>query len=236
MDCLCAVIWIGLMRARWQRGRGAGKADAGEALEPHETTRFNIAVDARRRLQPPLPDTYMGNAFVVAVAQARVEDVIGTAISRTIATAALRIRQAINSVDDAYIRRRFNFAASLCARQTPAHVSPGDCGTALHRALDPARAGVDCSSWIDFPVTHFRIPGTTTTMTTDGGQDGGEGRPAWVRKTYSANPGAVNVLPRRGGTKGSDEDEWEVLVAAAEVDVERMVKGMEGCRGFVGVV
>ncbi|KKY26654.1 putative trichothecene 3-o-acetyltransferase [Diplodia seriata] len=155
--------------------------------------------------------------------------------TQTIATAALRIRQAINSVDDAYIRRRFNFAASLCAKQTPAHVSPGDCGAALHRALDPARAGVDCSSWIDFPVTDFRIPGTTT-MTTDGGQDGGEGRPAWVRKTYSANPGAVNVLPRRGGTKGSDEDEWEVLVAAAEVDVERMVEGMEECRGFVGVV
>lgn len=47
----------------------------------------------------------------------------------------------------------------------------------------------------------------------------------------------MNVLPRRVGARGKYEDEWEVLVAAAEEDMERMVEEMErDVSGFVGCV
>lgn len=62
-DCLCAMLWLAIMRARcWRLGRNA-------------TARFTTAVDARRRLSNPLPN-YFGNLIVAAVATMSINELV----------------------------------------------------------------------------------------------------------------------------------------------------------------
>ncbi|KAK4183432.1 hypothetical protein QBC35DRAFT_543760 [Podospora australis] len=68
------------------------------------------------------------------------------------------------------------------------------------------RYGVlDCSSWIDLGSDiSFGMPGTPD-------RNGEGGNIDWCRKTYSANDGSMNILPRHGRTRGNAN--WEVLLA-----------------------
>ena len=63
-DCLCALLWIAVMRARARR-LGSG-----------DISKFTTAVDARSRVGRPMPD-YMGNLIVAATAEMTVEQLIG---------------------------------------------------------------------------------------------------------------------------------------------------------------
>lgn len=291
-DVLCALVWVGVMRARWLRGRGsAAVSKEEEVLRADEVARFNIAVNARTKMKPALPAGYVGNAFVVAVAEATVGEVVGfhgedgdededegfhemlsspssppaaaaapsgrnkmtttkTTLNNpfhhseptppstppqqpttlppltihTIARAATHIRRAIAAVDDAYIRARFSFVASLPPTSAdPTAITKENNTATLKQALDPARTGLDFTSWDAFGAEFdFGIPGTTA-----------DGKPAWVRKTWSAGEGAVNILPRKAGA------EWfEVLLALAAEDMDAVCGGdgvgLRGCEWWGG--
>ncbi|KAK1035118.1 hypothetical protein LTS16_014821 [Friedmanniomyces endolithicus] len=192
-DCLGGLLWVAVMRAR--QGR----------LFPHATIKWAIAVNARRRLDPPLPGEYFGNAVGCAVAAVQVSQLVAAdepAISVVrVACAASRIRQAVVAVDDAYIRKRmalFKFVPD-----------PAEIPIAAKRALRMPSTGLDFSDWREQGAdVEFAVPGAGSTT------------PDWVRKTWSANEGAVNILPRRGGRKGCAD--WEVLLALSVEDMEKV--------------
>ncbi|GME28926.1 hypothetical protein GTA08_BOTSDO12836 [Neofusicoccum parvum] len=77
-DCVCALMWVAIMRTRYTRGRiNQSMNEHHKLLKAEEETRFNIAVNARRRLTLSLYDDYIGNAIVVTVAKAKVGEIVG---------------------------------------------------------------------------------------------------------------------------------------------------------------
>ncbi|KAL8405631.1 hypothetical protein RB596_004474 [Gaeumannomyces avenae] len=98
-------------------------------------------------------------------------------------------------------------------------------GSAHGRALQPGRAGLGCSVWAHMGAdVDFAIPGTTTAATATA--TAGDGRADFVRKTWSASDGSMNVMQRRGGTRGAAEP-WEVLLALRERDMEWLCRDDE---------
>ncbi|KAK1077018.1 hypothetical protein LTR33_008443 [Friedmanniomyces endolithicus] len=186
-----------------------------ERLFPHAMTKWAIAVNARRRLDPPLPAEYFGNAVVCAVASVQVNQLVATdepdiSVVR-VACAASRIRQAVVAVDDAYIRKRM-----ALFKDVP---DPAEIPIAAKRALRMPSTGLDFSDWREQGAdVEFAVPGAGSTT------------PDWVRKTWSANEGAVNILPRKGGRRGSAD--WEVLLALSVEDMEKV--SSELTQGFDG--
>ncbi|KAJ6731759.1 TRICHOTHECENE 3-O-ACETYLTRANSFERASE [Salix purpurea] len=73
--------------------------------KPEQPTALAVCVDSRRRVQPPLPDGYFGNASldVIAVSHA------GELLSKPLGYAASKIREAIETVTDAYVRSATDF-------------------------------------------------------------------------------------------------------------------------------
>lgn len=193
-DCLGGLIWVAVLRARAAR------------LAPCATTKWAVAVNARRRLDPPLPASYAGNAVVHGLATAQVGQLLAAAHEPEInvvrvTCAASRIRQAVDAVDDAYVRKRLALFGSV--------PDPAEIPIASKRALDMPNTGLDFSDWREQGADiEFGIPGACSS------------KPDWVRKTWSANEGAVNFLPRRGGRKGSAG--WEVLLALSVEDMEKV--------------
>jgi hypothetical protein len=69
-----------------------------------------------------------------------------------------------------------------------------DVDAAVRRTIDRGVAGFDSSSWLGLGADlSFNIPGTEH-------EDGG--RPVFIRRAYAPFPGAMSIMPRRGGTKG----------------------------------
>ncbi|KAJ6435656.1 hypothetical protein OIU84_000791 [Salix udensis] len=73
--------------------------------KPEQPTALAVCVDSRRRVQPPLPDGYFGNASldVIAVSHA------GELLSKPLGYAASKIREAIETVTDEYVRSATDF-------------------------------------------------------------------------------------------------------------------------------
>ena len=92
-DVLCAVLWHAIVRAR------SGE----ELVVDGKRSKLGVPVNFRSKMVPPLPQDFIGNAVVdVTVDRPMVELLVWStpALART----ALSIRQAVMSVDDAYIR------------------------------------------------------------------------------------------------------------------------------------
>ncbi|KAK4548178.1 hypothetical protein LTR36_010047 [Oleoguttula mirabilis] len=195
-DCLSGLLWVAVMRARRER------------LSATDVTRYAIAVDVRHKL--PLPEGYFGNAVLHTVATASVSELIGPQSAIDVASiglAASRIRHAVNSVNTAYVHKRLNLFASLS--------DPTSAAVAFKRAIDMPNTGLDFSDWREQGADlEFQIPGA------------GSITPDWVRKTWSANEGAVNIMPRKGGKKGPAD--WEVLLALSVEDMERVCSSADG--------
>jgi len=75
------------------------------ALPADGETRLRVPANIRQRLRPPLPATYFGNAIVRDLVVARVEDVL----ARPLGFVAQAIRDAVDRVDDAYVRSVVNY-------------------------------------------------------------------------------------------------------------------------------
>ncbi|RLN03663.1 anthranilate N-benzoyltransferase protein 1 [Panicum miliaceum] len=63
-------------------------------------TRLRVPANVRHRLRPPLPRSYFGNAIVRDLVTTRVEDVL----ARPLGFVAQAIKDAVDRVDDAYVR------------------------------------------------------------------------------------------------------------------------------------
>ncbi|CAD6265347.1 unnamed protein product [Miscanthus lutarioriparius] len=74
-------------------------------LAPGSDTRLHVPANVRHRLRPPLQRSYFGNAIVRDLVVARVEDVL----ARPLGFVAQAIRDAVDRVDDAYVRSVVNY-------------------------------------------------------------------------------------------------------------------------------
>ncbi|CAN1171657.1 Spermidine hydroxycinnamoyl transferase [Linum perenne] len=68
-------------------------------LKPDQLTAVIISVDSRRRTNPPLPETYFGNAILDVKAVERSEDIV----SKPLGYATEKIRKEVEKVDEEYI-------------------------------------------------------------------------------------------------------------------------------------
>ncbi|KAK4446526.1 hypothetical protein QBC34DRAFT_383152 [Podospora aff. communis PSN243] len=203
-DTICGLTWLHVTRARL------------EHLDPNEITRFATAVDIRNRMIPDLTkEAYIGNMYLRTMTDKhiRVKDLVNTEDGSTPATlgdvaeAAWLIRRAIQAFHNPdHLCEHLALLSNVFHGADPDLISH-----ASHLALNKQRTGLDNSVWVSTGVDiEFGIPGT------------GGGKPEWARKTYSAYEGSLNIMPRKGGTKG-DED-WEILLALRE-DVMNKLMG-----------
>lgn len=142
------------------------------------------------------------------VAQART-----TASIPALAHAALAIRRAVAAVDGGFVQRRVEAWSGL--------EDPRELLAVLGEKMDLRESGVFVTSWVGFGAdVEWCIPGVSAAA--------GNGIKAeWVRKPWCEGEGGVNVMPRRGGTRGGEED-WEVLVRLGERDMERFLEVLGG--------
>ncbi|GKT40380.1 trichothecene 3-O-acetyltransferase TRI101 [Colletotrichum spaethianum] len=195
VDTLSAVVWVHTTRARLPH------------LNLADKTSFTTAADARARLSPTFSADSWGNVYTQTSASTSVQDLvqawgsINSDSTPAIVAAAWRIRQAVSQVSTpGYIPSRIALAASLA--------DPLMEGVAFRKALQPNHTGLGCSVWTHMGAdVDFGIPGT-------------KGKADYIRKTWSANDGSMNIMQRRGITKG--EAPWEVLLALREDDMERI--------------
>ena len=205
-NCVAALVWVAVVRARRAR------------VPPSATVRLGCAVDIRQKHSPRLPSEYFGNAIVHTVAVATASELLDHSSSldaaspdagispATIAHAAARIRAALAAVDDAYVKQRLCVFSRLA---DPTHVP-----RAYKAALDMPSTGLDLSSWLDQGAdVDFGIPGCDPPA------------PQWVRKTFSAHEGVVNILPRKGGSRGGEA--WEVLLGLSADDMSTVCAPQE---------
>ncbi|XP_061361656.1 spermidine hydroxycinnamoyl transferase [Gastrolobium bilobum] len=82
--------------------RSACKARGHKQDQP---TALGVCVDSRCRMQPPLPKGYFGNATLDVVATS----LAGDLVSKPLGYASSRIREAIEKVNDEYVRSRIDF-------------------------------------------------------------------------------------------------------------------------------
>ncbi|KAK0612074.1 hypothetical protein B0T14DRAFT_571909 [Immersiella caudata] len=202
-DTICGLAWLHVTRARLDH------------LDPNETTRFATAVDIRNRMIPNLDEeAYIGNMYLRAMTDkgVRVKDLVNVSDAsapvtlRDIAEAAWLIRKAIQAFENtSHICENLALLANVFHGADPDHISH-----ASGLALNKQRTGLDNSVWVNTGADiEFGIPGT------------GGGKPEWARKTYSANEGNLNVLPRKGGTRGSAD--WEILLVLREDAMNKLM-------------
>ena len=77
-------------------------------LAPASDTRLGMAVNVRRRLCPPLPHSFFGNAVLRVFTTALVRDVVDDDSSPAGSTVGM-VSDAVNSVDDAYARAMVDY-------------------------------------------------------------------------------------------------------------------------------
>lgn len=199
--CLAALIWVVVMRARAHALDGTGMAKLG------------IAVDFRPRMNNVIPATFMGNAIVHTVASLEVDKLAVSCLSDkdsffddpdeardtvdAILTAALCIRDAVDVISQDSVLNRLNLFATIR--------DPTELPRNYTENLDLSGYGLDFSSWKDQCADlDFGIKGAATKC------------PDFVRMTWLASEGALNILPRRGGSDG--DADWEVLLGLREDD------------------
>jgi hypothetical protein len=160
-----------------------------------------IPVNIRSKLKKPLGDSYFGAAVDFASAALDVEQVafVDSTDTGALARVAQRIRQAINLVDEAYVRQ----AIALSLVRDP-NID----------VRDLMASNMDRANGADMYITSWEKLGLY-----DVTLDMELGRPDWVRKPWSRDPGSCVIMP-------SDESKpfLEVLVQMTEADVERLLQ------------
>lgn len=81
-------------------------------LAPEQQTKLLFAVDARRRLSPPLPRGYFGNGIVLTNALATAGDLLASPVS----SAAAMVQDAVRMVTDEYVRSAVDYFEATRAR------------------------------------------------------------------------------------------------------------------------
>ncbi|KAK4041142.1 hypothetical protein C8A01DRAFT_34874 [Parachaetomium inaequale] len=190
-DVLCALTWLHVTRARLLAGR----------IAPTDTT--------------PLRDSR--NLWLRALASSTVGDLVqdishsGKVTTEQIAEAAWCIRQAVMEMDDPATFRAHLAIAARASSDEDEGIAWPEVGAAVSRAMARHSTGLDASVHIGLGAdVEFEIRGVR----------GGKRKAVWVRRAYVPNDGAMNLLPRIGGTKG--EADWQVWLALREEDMRVM--------------
>lgn len=100
-DALCAFLWHSITNAR--------RLPIATPPDPPATSMVGFAVDGRKRLDPPLPATYLGNAILYGSTGA---DIAKLTMSN-LPTTASQIRKAITAVDPTFIRNIIGLVSGL---------------------------------------------------------------------------------------------------------------------------
>ncbi|KAL2072960.1 hypothetical protein VTL71DRAFT_10284 [Oculimacula yallundae] len=98
-DALCALIWSSVTKAR---------QDAGMGEIPYSM--FNMVVNGRSRMDPPVSEDYMGNVVFVSKAFLTTEILASTT---SIPTIASTLRKSVQEIDDKIIKDKIKAVASV---------------------------------------------------------------------------------------------------------------------------
>lgn len=163
------------------------------------TSKLLIPVDIREKIIPNLPDSYFGAAVDFAKAELDFETLFQDNESN-FARVAATVRDAIEAVDEDYIRQ-----AIALARSKDHKLDVRD----LQASNMDRVAGADMyiTSWLKIPL-----------YKADLGM--GLGTPDWVRKPWSRDPGSCIILPGRG----KEPEHFEVVVQMTEIDMARLLE------------
>lgn len=227
VDVVSALIWVILTMARVRAW--PANAQGKPALHPTAPTRFCTAVDLRARMG--IAGVYPGNCFmrVLTPADVTVERLLGGNENpkwEQVAQAAGWIRGAIADMDADW-PGHVKLARMSCGLEIGGGrevARPSDVGAAVSRATARDGAGVDCSVNVTAGADlEFDIPGLT------GYNAEGRVKPAFVRFPYDTVGGCVRILPRVGGTKGTEN--WEVLLPVRDEEMPFVLTEFERFAG-----
>jgi trichothecene 3-O-acetyltransferase len=187
-DTLMALIWHGMTRAR-----------AGSLTDrPNvKKSRLNIPVNIRTKLIKHHPESYFGSAVDFGSAEMTLEHLADMSeVSMT--NTALAIRKAILSVDEAYIRQ----AIALATYPNPSYDVRDLQGSNMDRADG---ADMYITSWEKLTLYDAQC-------------EMGVGKPDWVRKPWSRDPGSCIIYPLKPG-----EDYVEAVIQMTAEDMGRLL-------------
>ncbi|OAL26593.1 hypothetical protein AYO20_10017 [Fonsecaea nubica] len=170
------------------------------------TSKLLIPVDIRRKLKKPLSESYFGAAVDFASVQLPLRRLADNGVSSMTET-ALAVRKAINCVDEPYIRQ----AIALATYPNP-----------KIDIRDLQASNMDRTNGADMYITSWmklNFYDSTFEM--------GLGRPDWVRKPWSKDPGSCIILPY-----DDRKDQLEAVIQLAEADMARLLEDAD----FMGYV
>ncbi|EXJ59042.1 hypothetical protein A1O7_06473 [Cladophialophora yegresii CBS 114405] len=162
------------------------------------TSKLNIPVNIRTRIKNKLPESYFGAAVDFASVEAPLchfADLDDVSMSET----AVAIRTAINQVTEPYIRQ------SIALAENP---------NPKIDVRDLQGSNMDRTEGADMYITSWE-----KLKLYDATFDMGLGRPDWVRKPWSRDPGSCIVLPF-----DDRKDYLEVVIQMAEADMGRLLE------------
>ncbi|KAK5055404.1 hypothetical protein LTR84_013154 [Exophiala bonariae] len=188
-DALQALLWHSMVKAR---------VPSLENKEAIAISKLLIPINIRGKLENPLPESYFGTAIDFATAQLSIDHLTNTSPPAMIQT-AIEIRRAINAVDEPYIRQ-----AIALARYPES----------TNDVRDLQASNMDRAYGADMYVTSWeKLDCYEATF------DLGLGRPDWVRKPWSKDPGSCIVLPFDGR-----KDYLEVVIQMTVPDMDRLLE------------
>ena len=163
------------------------------------TSKLFTPVNIRSKIDPPLSDSYFGAAVDFATTEMPIASLSNSCPSAAaLAETALAIRKSINGVDEPYIRQ-----AIALARDPDPEIDVRDLmGKNMDRTYG---ADMYITSWqkLDLYQAEMELD---------------LGRPDWVRKPWSKDPGSCIILPN------DDRKPYtEVLVQMTEDDMGRLL-------------
>jgi hypothetical protein len=183
-DCLAALLWSTITRARLPN------------IFASNTSSFAVAVDVRKRANPPLSPTYAGAAVVHSIATSDIPVLTDASTPSQLAQLALKIRKSLHAVDNEYISQTVSLSEAFPdVREFGFKIAP---------VYGP---DLILTSWKDFSYY---------------GLDFGElGKPQWARKPWSRHAAVIVVLPK---DKSVEADRGlEVILLLREDDMDRLM-------------
>ncbi|KAI4159602.1 MAG: hypothetical protein LQ342_006440 [Letrouitia transgressa] len=186
-DCLSAVVWYLVTAARYSGG----------TLSNEKESMLGFAINGRKKIDPPLPETYVSNVNLYGTSVMQVSEMLDPEPDATLVKIALSIRDAVRAVDSRRIRAVISFLDSQpdISVLVPGFKSFLGPDFALTSWADTAIGELDWGRSLVEKVEKIRIP--------------------------SASFDGLGIVPPRTGDGG-----LEVLVGLKKDDLER-IKGSD---------
>ncbi|KAF1960457.1 trichothecene 3-O-acetyltransferas-like protein [Byssothecium circinans] len=207
-NVLAALVWIHVTRARAARIGDCGQKETG----------IGIAIDMRRRMDPPLSLDYMGNMAPFVKGSMKIADLIEEecVTEKTIVHAIHKIKQTIAKVNNNWVQGQLTFFKSI------EDIKDTECALGFRFGLD-----IYITSWMNFGADiQWGIPGT------DLSTGSLNGRPDFIRKTYGPSDGGIMIMPRRRSFVDGKEAPYEVMVRLASCDMETLLNEKGGFKSW----